>query len=147
MNTDWKVINKLSHDTRPMIEGLAKRGWQFRDGSWESGHNGDEYDDVEFKSPNMTKFASIAEREWREVTEEYLLEREAGHVGHEWASNVFHYTSVITNPLSGVLAKYFRKKKNASFAPLYSSSAEFKVKISPKIKDKPKKIKITIEIS
>ncbi len=129
-----------------MVEGLEKKGWEFKDGSWVSGHNGDEYDDVEFKSPNMEKFASIGERQWKEVTEEYLLEREATHIASEWANNVFSYMSVVINPLAAGLAKHFRKTKNTSFAKLYSSAAEFNIKVSKKVKDKPKKIRVTIEI-
>ena len=143
---NWEIVRKLSTAGQEMIARLEKEGWKFSGDHWASNHNGDQYDDVSFQSPRMKKPASIDENRWKEVTEEYLLEREAWHAANDWANDVFHYTSVITNPLTRELSEYFVKKKGVNFSSLYASDVKFDVKISPKLKDKPKKIKVTITI-
>jgi len=141
------IYSCLNRTARRTVQSLEKQGWEFLDASWEYIRNGDEYKDVRFKSPNMKRFARISEHHWKEVTLEYLLEREAHHVANEWVSDVFHYTSVVTNPVTRGLKEHFLKTKNSKFAPLYASSAEFDVKVSPNITNNtPKKVKVTIEI-
>jgi hypothetical protein len=141
------IYSQLSRASKGVIQSLEKQGWEFLDDSWEYIRKGDEYKDVRFKSPNMRRFASIPERHWKEVSLEYLLEREAHHAANDWASDVFHYTSVVTNPVTKELKEHFLKTKNSKFSPLYASSAEFDVKVSPNIANNtPRKVKVTIEI-
>jgi hypothetical protein len=143
---NWEIVRNLTPEQRKVIDRLTEEGWEFHDGSWNDHHNGNEYNDVDFQSPNMREKASIDSRAWGEVTEKYLREREAYHAANDWAKDVFHYTSVITNPLAEGLKKHFLKKKSTKFARLFSTSAKFDVKVSPKVKDKPKKIKVLITI-
>lgn len=143
MSTD--IYTRLSEKSFNEVDELKNLGWEFRDAYWESGHNGDPYYDVEFKSPNMQKWASIDEGVWSKITKKYLLDREAHHAAHDWSNDIFHYTSVITNPMADGLKKHFLKTKNTNIGKLYSSNAEFNVKVSPMLK-KAKKVKVTIEI-
>lgn len=144
MNKDG--FSYLTPVAKSAINKLKRQGWIFENYSWEDHHTGVPYDDVKFKSPNMRDFGMIYEYRLNEITEDYLLERDAWHSAHDWAENVFTHTSVIIDPLAEGLEKYFLEKKNTNLKKLYATSAEFVVKISPKIKDSPKKIKVTIEI-
>ena len=130
----------LGAEAQKAVHELESKGWQFRDNPWDTA--------VEFKSPNMKRWGSILENRWPEITKEYLLEREAGHSAQDWAGNIFHNASAVINPLADELKNYFLKKGTSEFGSLYASDAQFKIIISPKIKNKtPRKVKVTIEIS
>lgn len=133
------------------MEKLAEQGWEFRSDYWESGHNGDPYDDVEFKSPNMVGFKRISEHDWKErTTLDSLLKTEAGAVAEEWVKKVFEYEwdGSIQSKMVEAVKKYLLSKKSTQFEKLsYNDDAETTVKVSPKNIHKPKHIKITIEIT
>lgn len=143
MSTD--IFSRLSEKSFNEVDELKKLGWQFRDAYWESGHNGDPYYDVEFKSPNMNDWHNIGERDWISITKKNLLQREARHVAQEWTKRLFDYTSTITNPTTEELGKYFLKTKNFDIGKLYSDNMKVEVKMSPNLK-KAKKVKVTVEI-
>lgn len=139
------IYSRLSSTAYDIVRNLESKGWQFEDDYWEDHHKGDPYYDVKFKSPNMKQFASINANAWRELTLEYLLEREAHHAAHDWVKNIFDYSSVISNPVADGLKKHFLKTKSTEFKSLYSTDTKFDVKVKAK-NNKPKKVKVTIEI-
>lgn len=138
-------LSQLSKSSRAVVKSLISEGWVFEDRSSTYAQTGESFTEVAFKSPEMEDFGLISECYWKGVTKEYLIARAAGHVAHEWARNVFHYTSVITNPLAEALREHFIKSNSTSFQPLYSTDAEFDIKVKTK-NNKPKQVKVTIEI-
>ncbi len=141
------TISELKGKSREDVKALVKKGWKFRDGFWESHHNGTPYYDVEFKSPTMHDFASISEHDWPKVTKEYLFDREATYVARTWAENSFKYRADISVPVANMLKQKFLEAKSTQFGKLGDDAIEFAVNISPSIKNKPNKVKITIEIT
>jgi len=136
---------RLGLKTRQMIERLQSEGWKFEDDYWESGHNGDPYYDVKFKSPKMEEFArGIGEHEWETITEKSLRKREAAWLAHRWTGYVFHDENLINDPVEKIVTEHLLKTETAEFKN--EPEPEVSVKISPKVKS-PKKVKITIEIT
>jgi hypothetical protein len=149
-NLQYELKERLPDASQNEIEKLAEQGWEFRSNYWESGHNGDPYDDVEFKSPNMKEFSSIGEYDWRDrVNRRYLLKQEAESVAREWTSEATDDSSFVGRPVELALTKYFLKRKDAGFEQIhsYDPNIKFVVKCSPKNIHKPKHIKVTIEIT
>ena len=148
------MLDLLSHELKyrlPMavqdeIQELANSGWSFTKDCWESGHNGDIYNDVKFQSPSMSKAISIGEHDWNNrVNKKDLLEREAEAIAREWIVLLRHDLNIF-DPIVKKLKSHLLKRKNPSFNNLKHSSPHVIVKISPKIKDKPNKVRITVEI-
>jgi hypothetical protein len=92
-------------------------------------------------------FASIDHTYFNELTFEEFFGREAFAVAHDWADGLFNHKSAIQNPISEALVKYFTKTKDCKFKNIYTSAIDFKVKVAPKSKNAPKKVKVTIEIT
>lgn len=129
-----------------VIKKHKKLGWEFYMTSWTDRHKGDDYYELQFKSPNMKDFSSVASTYFGELSDSYLLMREAFAVAHDWSDGVFNDKSVIQNPISKKLAEVMVKRKDCKFKNLWASGAEFKVNISPKVGNVPKKIKVLITI-
>jgi hypothetical protein len=137
---------RLPEAVREEIQGLADIGWTFTKDYWESGHNGDPYNDVKFQSPAMSKAASIGEYDWNtRITKKELLEREAESVACSWLVLLKHDLDVFS-PATKKLKSYFLKRKSCDFKELKNSQPTVIVKISPKIKSKPNKVRVTVEI-
>jgi hypothetical protein len=128
------------------IQELANNGWEFTKNYWESGHNGDSYNDVKFKSPAMSVSANISEHDWNtHTTKEDLLNREAEAVACGWAKTVEDDLDIF-GPLSKKLKTYFLKRKDCNFGKLGYGASTVTLRISPQVKNKPKKIRVTVEI-
>lgn len=129
-----------------LVLKLTVKGWNFWLSTWEDRHKFEEFNELRFQSPNMRNDASIHPSYFGEMSEEYLFEREAFAVSLDWVDGVFNHKLVIQNPISSALREYFKKEKNCEFKNIWSTDVDFDVKISPKKKHLPKKIKVTIEI-
>lgn len=129
-----------------LIKRCRKIGWEFHMSGWTDRHKSDDYYELKFKSPNMKDFSSIHETYFGELSDSYLLMREAYAVSHDWADGVFNDLSVIQHPIAEELAKFMKKRKSCKFKNLWATDSEFEVKISPKVGNKPKKIKVLITI-
>lgn len=141
----YSKVNLDDHPqiSKKLIRKMEKLGWQFYFESWMDRHKSDTYYELKFKSPNMKNTASIHEDE---ISETFLLEREARAISMDWANSLFNSKLTIQNPISLELEKYLLKNKSNKFLSIYASSIEFDVKISPENKNTPKKVKVTIEI-
>lgn len=129
-----------------LLEPMIKAGWKFWLSTWEDRHKNDQYHELNFQSPRMKKHASIHPSFFDELTWKSFEKREAFAVSIDWADNLFHDKSVIQNPLSAALREYFAKTDGCKFSPLYATSIDFKVKVNPKNKTTPKKVKVSITI-
>lgn len=138
-------IKKAGIPTK-LIETLTKEGWKFWISTWEDRHKFNTNVDLNFQSPNMRSPASIHKTYFGELSREYLFEREAFAVALDWADGAFNHKLVIQNPIAEALREYFAKTKDCKFDNVYSTSIDFKVKVSPKDKTKPKKVKVSITI-
>jgi hypothetical protein len=132
-----------------VVKELANVGWEFESDYWESGHNGDPYDDVKFKSPNMPEFVRIGEYDWPKITKQELLAKEAEAVAQSWVDNLLDSSFVLEKPFTELLTKYFIKRKDSCFGKFTTFDLKTKVlaKLSLKNKHQPKSVKITIEIT
>ena len=143
-----EIFSRLDAPKRAIIDELVEKGWEFADASWESGHNGDPYYDVSFKSPRMGDSVTIGEHQWTEVTKKFLLEKEAQRLALEWADEVFTSRHDLSTPVTRALAKYFLKSGTVKGNKISKyDDVKYIVKLAKGMKKSPKKIKITIEIS
>lgn len=67
-------------------------GWEFKNDSWTSPHNGDIDDEICAKSPRLKDFFIVKSSRhlppsWESVSEEYLLKREALEFGEQEAND------------------------------------------------------------
>ena len=151
---DWGMSNSSSNlsDIKKagiptkLIETLTKEGWKFWVNTWEDKHKFDRHTDLHFQSPNMRSHASIDRTYFGELTREYFFKREAFAVALDWADGAFNDKLVIQNPIAEALREYFAATKDCKLDFVYSTSIDFKVKVNPKEKNKPKKVKVLITI-
>lgn len=148
MVIQYQKISKdiLPASSRKVIKKMEKLAWKFHIESWVDRHKNDIYYMLVVKSPNMKITTTIQEQYFNEITEKFLLEREAQAVSIDWVERIFDNKFAIQNPISVELEKYLLKNKSNVFLPIYEDALEFDVKISPTNKNKPKKVKVTIEI-
>ncbi len=141
------IYERLSRDRLNTVKKLEAEGWKFEDDYWESGHNGDPYNDVKFKSPEMNDFVSIGEREWDEITENELRHRATAAIASEWSNSILSEWAAIDISRQTVagLHKLIATKKIKMVNAVDEIPTEVIVKTSAKPKA-PKRVKITIEI-
>ena len=144
------IYSTLDFDTKQMIQRLEHEGWKFEDDYWEDHHKGDPYCDVKFKSPEMREYVSLSEDEWKKITEKFLRELAAYKLAVQWVDALFYSKSHFQIPIAEQLMKHFIKQKSgfASGTGPWDNKMDFTVKVSPTLEktNKPKKVKVTIEI-
>ena len=149
----YELLRKLDSERQSLVKELSNQGWIFESDYWESGHNGDPYDDVKFKSPCMNSFVSIGEYDWEKITKKELLEKEAISVATHWVTKLHgeweedYILTEIDDVIVKELKKAFLARKSCKFETSRLPSKNIQVKISPKIKDKIKDIQITVKIT
>jgi hypothetical protein len=146
-NSDDEVISRLTGKTEDMVRDLASQGWEFKDAYWESGHNGDPYYDVKFKSPRMENFVEIGQYDWKKITKRQLLKSEASQIAKEWWHGLgeddhrsYHdFNHVVKDALKKMNVE---KHKRGKLAPKIKNVVDSKVTDISKIK----KLTLTLTI-
>ncbi len=147
VQSDEEVISRLTGKTEDMVRELASQGWEFENAYWESGHNGDPYYDVKFKSPRMENFVEIGQYDWKKITKKDLLELEAREIAHEWWHGLdedahreyYHFNQTVTKALKKMNVKNYKRGK---IAPEVKNVVDSKVTDISKVK----KLTLTLTI-